>query len=281
MDYFIYALDIAFKSVEPNQGNTSWVKIDSKGNLVDTGYGIIDLAKNISSEINKRNIKIALGFEAPMWIPVPKKDINNNFEMKGRFYDEICNYSARWFEGGAQPTVKTLPIGYFLFYELLKQCKNIKATTELKSWNESNPFYLFEGFATNDYKGNKSMDYRLFKKNDPKLKNNDLVDAFIIAQACFQSITQKRTPLFQNSHCIFWMHHLEVKQNRTAPIVSIETKHTDLSGQIIYYSSLISHFRVISIWDIIHLEQSLVWGNEDIEFCIDGPKACDIYGFCF
>lgn len=284
MDFYIYALDIAYQSVAPKKGNTSWIKLNSNGDLIDTGYNIVQLASNIASDLNNKEerVKVALGFEAPMWLPIPKMGNGNNFKMNGRFYDELQINLVRWFEGGAQPTVKTLPIGYFLFHELLKQCNNINATTDIDDWDISHPLYLFEGFATENYKGNKSPDYIYFQKNDKRLKNNDLVDAYVIAQACYQSITKNFTPFFPTSKIkkiISWHHHLEVKEARTAPRgkATIETKHLDHRGTIIHYSSCISHFRFISIWNIIR-EQVI---SDKDKFIINGPNACDIYGFYF
>jgi hypothetical protein len=281
LDYVIYALDIAILSEALKPRNTSWVKLNSSGDIESVGYNLAELAHDIASEI-KNYMKIALGFEAPMWIPIPQINDSHQFKMSGRFYNELNQNSIRWFEGGAAPLVKTLPIGYFLFSQILKHSPKIVATTDLSDW-ENAQIYLFEGFAAGKYKGVASSQFIDFKKENKKLSNDDLVDAFIIGSAFYQKHNNNYVPLL---NAIKWDHHLEATNIiRSDGNNIIRTIHKDIHGTTLPLVShdCDSHHSYISIWNII--KDEVISRNAEKEawqFIITNPlKACDIYGFKF
>lgn len=278
-NYTIYALDIAILSEDLKPRNTSWVKLNSNGEIDSVGYNIRDLSNKIAADLNN-NLKVALGFEAPMWIPMPKLSESHHFKMTGRFKNELERNSIRWFEGGAAPLVKTLPIGYFLFTELLKHRIGVTATTTLSQWGNADLF-LFEGFATGSYKGIASSHFTDFKNQDSSLTNDDLVDAFIIGSAFYQKLSGSYTPLLC---AIPWAHHLEVTSSclETGEFITT-TWNRDVTGTVQNGYDTTTHWRVTSVWDMIKERV-----NADIavdsqgKFHISNPhEACNIYGFMF
>lgn len=278
-NYAIYALDISILSEALKPRNTAWVKLNVSGELEEVGYNIAELAQSIGTDL-QRGIKVALGFEAPMWIPLPLLTEDQRFKMTGRFHNELMRNSIRWFEGGAAPLVKTLPIGYMLFKELLNARIEVSATCSIENWSCADMF-LFEGFATGVYKGKASSEFHLFQQLNAKLSSDDLVDAYLIASAFHQKISGRYTPLLGT---ILWAHHLEVTSSRTdAGEVKVTAWNRDTTGNILTSVDTMTHGGFISVWDLIvervNSEQTLK--PNSIIRMLNAHEACPVYGFMF
>ncbi len=69
MEYSIYAVDVG----SPRRGNFAWARLASEpGTLAELSTNITELAMRLKSDLPRR--KVALGFEAPMFIPIPQEE---------------------------------------------------------------------------------------------------------------------------------------------------------------------------------------------------------------
>ena len=155
--YVVYGVDIGvYREDNPKLKSTfAWARIENdyskcektKPNNDNSGKSIRCLATKINCDL-KNNKKIALGFEAPMWIPVEDLKKDGNL-FKKRFEAEGSKY--RWYlQSGAAATLKSIVIGKNLFGLLIK---DIQFTTSPEDWKNGNKILLFEGFAAGNYKG--------------------------------------------------------------------------------------------------------------------------------
>ncbi|SDT09575.1 hypothetical protein SAMN05444162_3071 [Paenibacillaceae bacterium GAS479] len=278
-NYVIYALDISISSEALKPRNTAWVKLNVTGELEEVGYNIAELAQSIGMDL-QRGIKVALGFEAPMWIPLPLISEDQRFKMTGRFHNELIRNSIRWFEGGAAPLVKTLPIGYMLFKELLNVRMEVSATCSIEDWSRADMF-LFEGFATGEYKGKASKEFHLFKEMNGKLSSDDLVDAYLIASAFHQRLSGSYAPLLRT---ISWAHHLEVTSSRTdSEEVKVTAWNRDATGNVLTSVDTMTHGGFISVWDLIveRVNSERTLKPSSTIRLLTSHEACPVYGFMF
>jgi len=254
---YIYAIDISV-----NSNNTVWVKIDQSGKLNNHGTDLNIMCTDLLQE--SENNKVALGFEAPMWIPMPllEKDVKNEmiYKMKERFPQEkkagTSNSQYQWYQGGAAPSIKSFVIGKMLFSGKESQFLSI-ATKDRRKWGTSDcqrRLFLFEGFAAGKYKPKTKL--------SAKLSNQHGLDAFSIASALLYELSSSSQFLKSASK------HLKVECdiNRDG-VVAIETTTIKNKSSSLPLSE--QHGGVICLWE------RLLNGN------IPGPPGCDIYGYEF
>lgn len=285
---FIYALDINIASEKLDDGHTGWVKIDENGNLKIQDFNISNLADEIAQNVDN-GIKVALGFEAPMWYPVPQREDTGKFTMKPRFDAEnikvgISN-NKQWYQIGSQATVKSYVLGFLLFEWLVKKYQQTtRMTTCYDSWVKGDAnIYLYEGFVTGNYKPKKD-DYDNIKTNS-KLSNDEVIDAYIVA-AAFQQFnsnqpnnTTSMNLVFPKGYNFTCKTHLRVcSKEMITEETTTKSSHTDTISDLIsspdeekYIAS-----KCLSVWK--HIIQDV---NEKgtPKIILSGQKACDVYGF--
>lgn len=298
--YVFYGVDLNIKSLKFSNENTGWVGIDDRGRVTrGPHYNIKELGKAIATDMITGH-KVALGFEAPMWYPVPDEDEYGNFQLTARFQEEDEQLK-KLSRNGTPVTVNNkqwYPIGLLLFEWMAivhPQKKKIMLTTDLEKWeNENYDIYLYEGFATGLYKPTDN-DYEKITSGNSCLTNNEVIDAYITAEAV--RIYVMNVP-YNNIHfpCnhlpLAWIKHLRVcvEQN---PFVEINSYYTDPgnSPRTQWIKNPPNHTpfntnrlkRFMSVWEhiITDVNQHLQLACEPIRFQLDGKKACDVYGFKF
>lgn len=347
---YFYGLDINIKSKSLANKNTGWVKLSENGDLYcspdfdkpgvskpvkgkrhegKAGFNIMKLAEVIVNDLLAGH-KVALGFEAPMWYPVPNVDKEGRFQMTARFQQEedkvqkldkngnpktyehkngqkypVPDSAKHWYIGGSQPMVKAYPLGLLLFEWMMKEYVNkktgpkpltIKATTDFKEWVESDEpqMYLYEGFVTGLYKPERD-DFKAIKKNGV-LSNNEVVDAFIVANAArvfVKDVVQSALKFPKNdaslsNYSLPLVSHLRVFVDaQTVQVNSYVTNFNDNPRTAIpklYIRSeekgLKAPSRFMSVWEhVIRDANDNCGGQVMIE--LTGKKACDVYGFKF
>jgi len=308
---YFYGLDINIKRKSLSNGNTGWAKLDASGAIVvNLNFNIKNLGEAIANDLLKGH-KVALGFEAPMWYPIPKYDAQGRFHMTPRFKEEETsiqkrngNYesSKRWYVGGSQPMVKGYPLGLLLFEWMIQEYANnstgdhlltIKATTDFKLWADKeseHQLYLYEGFVTGLYKPEKGD----FKKIKDKgvLTNNEVADAFIVAEAArvFNSGLIKLSVDFPKDaitlrpHSMSFDNHLRVCIDaNTGQVNSYITKPNNIPSKdpkpYIPTKPLKVPTRFMSVWR--HVIDDANESSKQVGIEITGKKACDVYGFKF
>lgn len=125
------------------------LSIDGSG-AFDCGRNLDELARAIADDIRKKN-EVALGFEAPMWIPL-------TLEHSGRMslFDlrsEQERGSAWYLQSGAAATVKAISLGVLL-RELLRTHLGgeLPQLSTLPSAAGDGTIVLFEAFVAGDFK---------------------------------------------------------------------------------------------------------------------------------
>jgi hypothetical protein len=153
----VYAVDIGTYFVgqagQPlAEGTTAWARLThgfnqfpayGNNNGVGTGKDLATLAGLIVNDINAGQ-QIALGFEAPMWIPLHTQHNRGLQLFEQRFDAEAQN---RWYlQAGAAATLKAISIG-----TLLLSLINNDITTSTFPENNANVI-LYEAFVAGQYK---------------------------------------------------------------------------------------------------------------------------------
>lgn len=150
------------------------------------GRSLKTLADSMNEDI-ERGRSVALGFEAPMWIPVPREHGQNIELISHRFKEEEKGY-AWYLQSGAAATLKSIVLGVQLFTMLCQKLSNSKEkalnlrfTTDT-SGSSPCKLVLFEAFVAGDYKVKPSQEI------DKRAPNE--WDAFTAALAWFGRETQ-------------------------------------------------------------------------------------------
>jgi hypothetical protein len=213
--------------------------------------------------------------------------------------------------------VKVYPLGLLLFEWLLeryqlervikKRTPIIRATTDLGSWNNDNPLYLYEGFVTGLFKP-KESDYEGIVVKDKKkigLYNNEIVDAYIMASALRAFVKRDmQAPIIfpESEHKQKWETHLRVcvendsnNKEYIMPVKSYQTvpNSDPASTEPVEYKKTLSRgllppARVMSVWRHVISEvndnRKELNANKQgklVRIELSGKKACDVYGFKF
>lgn len=95
--------------------------------------------------------KVAMGFEAPMWLPIAEVEQPNHCLFPPRFPAER---GREWYlQSGAAATVKAIPLGKGIIPHVAQAVPPLCTTTQVaaESWH-SNTLLLFEGYVAGDYK---------------------------------------------------------------------------------------------------------------------------------
>ncbi|MCP1132909.1 hypothetical protein NKT34_06390 [Paenibacillus polysaccharolyticus] len=160
-DIVIYGFDVGVGN------NRAWTRLDScpewleqftlepghKFSLQQKSYkvkkSLEELSKLLLQDIGKR--KVAIGFEAPMWIPTYTFDKELSSVFTERFAEEGENL--RWYSrGGAVASQIAMPSGIELLTILKKKFQsNISVTTDISNWNKDT-LYLYEAFIAGKHK---------------------------------------------------------------------------------------------------------------------------------
>lgn len=133
-------------------GNSSSGRLvnESRAQTFHCGRSLEGLAHSIAEDI-KNNFRVALGFEAPMWIPLERKHRAMMTLFGPRF---VAEKGSEWYlQSGAAATLKALSLGVLL-RELLRQELNgplPSMTTNLHEQSTAD-FTLFEAFVVGPYK---------------------------------------------------------------------------------------------------------------------------------
>ena len=108
------------------------------------------LADSIAQDLAE-GARIALGFEAPMWLPLAFREGPNLTLFSPRFPAEADH---RWYlQSGAAATVKAISLGIPLLKGVMDRLpgREIRWTTEVERWKEDT-LILFEAFVAGDHK---------------------------------------------------------------------------------------------------------------------------------
>ncbi|WP_017814767.1 hypothetical protein [Paenibacillus shenyangensis] len=164
MKYFI-GMDIGV------QNSFRWVVLDQHGTVYSEGKHILVLRKLMDELLADEDNLIAVGVEAPMWIPLPKIK-KTNYEFGPRFYGEE---KREWYlDNGGGASIKAISLLSKIFEGLEYSC-----TVDKSNWKkEICRVYLFEGFVTGDSKPHFQYNY-LMQRNFFKSKHS--VDAYLTA----------------------------------------------------------------------------------------------------
>jgi hypothetical protein len=257
---FIYGIDIA-----KSGSKTAWVKIDSQGNIVAKNSSTTNLTKEIYDDLLNKKVKIAIGFEAPMWVPVPRlREVMGQiqFSMKARFEVETEKSSQienargyEWYQGVASSaSMKAIVVGNTIF----KNNVPLKVTKDIEKWDDEYPLLVYEGYCAGRFKPKQFYGLSYFA-NLGLLKDHE-IDAFVVATACLYGINHKIIPFTQ------FKEHLSVVCSDDE--AKVTQNLTNITSKSIMHKS-IEHSDIVCLWDIIFK------GN------VIGTKACSVYGFSF
>ncbi|MGD0489669.1 MAG: hypothetical protein ABSB94_21115 [Syntrophorhabdales bacterium] len=95
--------------------------------------------------------RVALGFEAPMWLPLEERHRANLNLFAPRFTAER---GSEWYlQSGAAATLKAISLGVMLRNRLRELVGTAKRTTLVKYW-QPGTIFLFEAFVVGKYKVN-------------------------------------------------------------------------------------------------------------------------------
>jgi hypothetical protein len=112
------------------------------------GRSIAALADLIARDVRDRR-HVALGFEAPMWLPLELEESPKMQLFRPRFEAETGN---EWFiQSGAAATVKAISLGVMLVEYLRASVPTLSCTTEVDLWDRG-PVLLFEAFVAGTFK---------------------------------------------------------------------------------------------------------------------------------
>jgi hypothetical protein len=120
---------------------------DPNGWECQCGRSIQDLGQGIAQDLQNGH-RVALGFEAPMWLPVVH---NGNDAFSARFAQERNRY--QWYkQAGAAATVKGIVLGVMLRAVIEEERHEpVSGVTALDNWQVGN-MLLLEAFVTRTYR---------------------------------------------------------------------------------------------------------------------------------
>lgn len=121
------------------------------GSTFHCGRDIIRLAEMVATDLNDGR-RIAIGFEAPMWIPIYGRLPVGRFSLfKPRFPAEAGH---EWYlQAGAAASLKALSLGHILFCLLPDKVRPLVLTTDFRAWlDRPEAIFVFEGFVAGDFK---------------------------------------------------------------------------------------------------------------------------------
>ena len=185
-DLTIFGVDIGVyllgKNGRPTDRTTfAWSSVPTPPDPLETAAGsasardphsIAALARAVTTAL-KAGRRVAIGFEAPMWLPIHSAVPDGEFRLFApRFPKEK---EREWYlQSGAAATLKAVGIGTLLFSDIVRQEVTPALTTNAARWRQSEGAILvFEAFVTGEY-----------KVAAPAGHNLDYWDAKVAAIAC-------------------------------------------------------------------------------------------------
>lgn len=134
------------------------------------GRSIEELAKTMAKDL-EHGRRIALGFEAPMWVPLQHQQKPGLRLFRPRFPTERDH--GYYLQAGAAATVKAFALGEMLCSYLREIESMLRFTTSPEEWSPGT-ILLFEAFVAGQYKGEPAP---------AKIKSPNEWDALIAALA--------------------------------------------------------------------------------------------------
>ena len=134
-----------------SRSGTSVELSSANGATTSTDKDMRAFASQISSDLSAGR-RVALGFEAPMWIPICTE---GPAAGKPLFAPRCSEETTReWYvQAGAAATLKALVLGAWLLSLLREDHRDAKFTVNVESWmKEPPPILLFESFVTGKYR---------------------------------------------------------------------------------------------------------------------------------
>lgn len=204
----IYALDIGVYNVGKGQmlasTTAAWCRVDMGTSEFDPlqyhgtpnqseirmgetaswrcGRNMERLAEAIVADL-RDGARVALGFEAPMWLPFERMHRSDLKLFAPRFKEE---QGREWYlQAGPAATVKAISLGVMVFSKLLKHCPGLACTTNRSEW-QGKTLMLFEAFVTGSYRIGPPASFDTHASNE--------WDAFVAALAWGARHTGFRTP---------------------------------------------------------------------------------------
>ena len=147
-----------------------------------SGISLTELAEQISEDLASR-VSVAIGFEAPMWIPA----VTATKHLHGPLFEPRfpAEEKHQWYlQSGAAASLKAVALGYSLFTSLRRLgVEGITTTTVPSEWATEAEILLFEGFVAGS---------RRWTVNQPKSPH--LRDAWTVAFACWETLSRPSSP---------------------------------------------------------------------------------------
>ena len=138
-----------------------------------SGSSIPCLAKSVNADLAS-GCFVALGFEAPMWLPIRRGHSRSLRLFAPRFSEERQH---EWYvNAGAAATLKALSLGIMLFSLIRAGNPNVRLTTDT-GCTTPNAIALFEAFVVEDFKLPKH------RKSARVIPSDDEWDAFLASLA--------------------------------------------------------------------------------------------------
>ncbi|WDL98495.1 hypothetical protein [Alicyclobacillus sp. ALC3] len=155
--------------IDSGVGSFAWVRLGHEGNVSGRGSGLGSrdaLLESFSADVRSREVRIALGIDAPMWVidqPEP------------RFAEEAGsgNLHYHWYlrSGAAATAMSWLVLPSLL--QVAAQC-NRPITTDTRAATRGGGIYVYEGFATGAFKVSARMD-------NSTARSRNMTDALTVA----------------------------------------------------------------------------------------------------
>lgn len=121
---------------------------DPCGHTWACGRSIGALADMIARDLDE-GWRVALGFEAPMWFPVSRRE-SPALSVFGPRFD--AERGSEWYlQSGAAATLKAISLGSMLLSELLARCPTRSFSTDTRAKDEQ-VVVLYEAFVVGPYK---------------------------------------------------------------------------------------------------------------------------------
>lgn len=116
--------------------------------LLVRSRSIEKLADSIAQDV-RNGYRVALGFEAPMWLPLEHRHKPRLKLFSPRFRAE--ERSEWYLQSGASATLKAISLGMMLREHLRESLSINRRTTDINHW-KPNTLLLFEAFVVGPYK---------------------------------------------------------------------------------------------------------------------------------
>ena len=136
------------KDIQYDNNSFIYTPNNRKPVIFECGRSLEQLAEKIAADIKKKH-KIALGFEAPMWIPLENLHRANLRLFEPRFEAEKGH--AWYLQAGAAATLKAISLGIMLRNHLNLLEDNINCITCIDHWTPGS-IILYEAFVAGNYK---------------------------------------------------------------------------------------------------------------------------------